>query len=65
MSDTKAAFAERTKRSLKDFLNRYMEHYGYKYIHKVLQFFTTLNSGRNRIWNRYRKEFRLYVDSFQ
>ena len=47
MSDTKAAFAERTKRSLKDFLNRYIEDYGYKYIHKVLQFFTTLNSRRN------------------
>ena len=32
-SDTKAAFAERTIRSLKNFLFLYMEGYGYKYIH--------------------------------
>ena len=35
MSKTKAAFAERTIRSLKYFLYRYMEDYGYKYIHKL------------------------------
>ena len=30
MSETKLAFAERTKRSLKNILYRYMEDYGYK-----------------------------------
>ena len=34
MSETKAAFAERTIRSLKKILYRYMEDYGYKYIYK-------------------------------
>ena len=47
MSETKAAFAERTIRSLKNILYRYMEDYGYKYIHKLPQFNTTLNSRRN------------------
>ena len=47
MSETKAAFAERTTRSLKKILYRYMEDYGYKYIHKLPQFFATLNSRRN------------------
>ena len=47
MSETKAAFAERTKRSLKNILNRYMGDNGYKYIHKLTQFVTTLNSLRN------------------
>ena len=47
MSETKAAFAERTIRSLKNFLYRYMEDFGYKYIHKLLQFITSLNSRRN------------------
>ena len=47
MSETKAAFAERTIRSLKNILYRYMEDYRYKYIHKLLQFTTTLNSKRN------------------
>ena len=47
MSETKAAFAERTIRSLKNILYRYMEDYGYKYIHKLPQFITTLNSRRN------------------
>ena len=42
MSETKAAFAERTIRSLKNILYRYMEDYGYKYIHKLPQFITTL-----------------------
>ena len=47
MSETKAAFAERTIRSLKNILHRYMEDYGYMYIHKLPQFITTLNSRRN------------------
>ena len=47
MSETKAAFAERTTRSLKNLLYRYMEDFGYKYIHKLPQFITTLNSRRN------------------
>ena len=47
MSETKAAFAERTIRSLKKILYRYMEDYRYKYTHKLLQFITTLNSRRN------------------
>ena len=47
LSETKAAFAERTIRSLKNILRRYMEDYGYKYIHNLPQFITTLNSRRN------------------
>ena len=47
MSETKAAIAERTIRSRKIKLYRYMEDKRYKYIHKVTQFVTTLNSGRN------------------
>ena len=47
MSETKAAFAERIIRSLKNILYRYMEDNGYKYIHKLTQFVTTLNSRRN------------------
>ena len=47
MSETKAAFAERTIRSLKNILYRYMEDFGYKYIHKLPQFITSLNSRRN------------------
>ena len=35
MSETKAAFAERTERSLKKILYRYMEGKRYKYIHKL------------------------------
>ena len=46
MSETKAAFAERTIRSLKNVLYRYMEAYVYKYIHKLPQFNTTLNSRK-------------------
>ena len=41
MSETKAAFAERTIRSLKKILYRYMEDFGYKYIHKLPQFIAT------------------------
>ena len=47
MSDTKAAFAERTIRSLKNILYRYMEDFGYRYVHKLPQFIATLNSRRN------------------
>ena len=47
MSETKPAFAERTIRSLKSILYRYMEDNGYKYIHKLTQFVTTPNSRRN------------------
>ena len=47
MSETKAAFAEPTIRSLKNILNRYMEDKGYKYLHKLNQFVTTLKSRRN------------------
>ena len=43
MSETKAAFAERTIRSLKNILYRYMEGSGYKYIHKA----RGLNCNRN------------------
>ena len=47
MTETKAAFAERSIRSLKKIFYRYMEDNGYKYIHKLSQFFTTLISRRN------------------
>ena len=46
-SETRAAFDERTIRSLKNVLYRYMEDNGYKYIHKLTQFVTTLISRRN------------------
>ena len=47
MSETKAGFVERTIRSLKNILYRYMEDNRYKCIHKLTQFDTTLNSRRN------------------
>ena len=47
MSETKEAFAVRTIRSLKNILHRYMEDFGYKFIHKLPQFITILNSRRN------------------
>ena len=47
MSETKAAVAERTIRSFKNIVYRYMEDFGYKYIHKLPQFITNLNSRRN------------------
>ena len=47
MNETKAAIAERTIRSLKNTLYRYMENNGYKYIHKLTQLVTTINSRRN------------------
>ena len=46
MSETKAAFAGSTIRFLKKIFYRYMEDNGYKYIHKLTQFVTTLNSRR-------------------
>ena len=47
MSETKAAFAELTIRPLKILLYRFMEDFGYKYIHNLFQFVTTLNSIKN------------------
>ena len=46
-SETKGSFVERTIRSLKNISYRYMEDFGYKYIHKLPQFITTSNSRRN------------------
>ena len=46
MSETKAAFAERKLRSLKNNLYSYMEDYGYKCLHKLPQLITTLNSRK-------------------
>ena len=46
MSQTKAAFAERTKRSLKNLLYRYNEDYGYKYVHDLSQFVRILKSRK-------------------
>ena len=51
MSETNAAFAERTIRSLRNILYRYMDDYGYKYIHKLPQFIATMNSRNNRSIN--------------
>ena len=48
MSETKAAFAERTIRALKNILYCYMENYGYKYILNLPQFIATMNSRNNR-----------------
>ena len=47
MSETKAAFAERTIRSLENILYRYMNDYRYKYKHNLPEFIATLNSRRN------------------
>ena len=47
MRETKAAFAERTTRSLKNILYRYIEDNGDKCIDKLTHFVTTLNSRRN------------------
>ena len=47
MSKSKAAFAERTIRSLKNIFYRYMEDFVYKYVHKLPQIITALNSRRN------------------
>ena len=47
MTETRAAYAERTVRSLKNMLYLYMEDNGYKYIHKLTQFVTKLVCRRN------------------
>ena len=47
MSETKAAYAKRTIRSLKNLFYRCMEDNGDKYIHKLTQFVRTLKSRRN------------------
>ena len=47
MSETKAAFAERTIRSLKNIFYRYMEDYGYKFKHKLTQSITSINCRTN------------------
>ena len=47
MSEIKAASDERTIRSLKIILYRFMEVYGYKYIRKLPQLVTTLTSRRS------------------
>ena len=46
MSESKAAFVERTIRSMKIIFYSYMEDDGYKYIHNSTHFVTTLNSRR-------------------
>ena len=66
MSETKAAIAERTIRSLRNLLYRYMEDNGYKYIHKLTQVVTTLNSRRNcsiELIPKIVKKLRLFVHS--
>ena len=46
LSETEAAFAERTIRPLRNILYRYMEDNGNRYIHKLTQFVTILNSRK-------------------
>ena len=68
MSETKAAFAERTKRSLKTILYHYIENYGYKYFHKLSHFVTTVKSRKNcstDLCNKKCQEFRLSVHYVQ
>ena len=48
MNEAMTAFAEQTKRSLKNKLYHYLEEYGYQYIKKMFHFVTTLNSRKNR-----------------
>ena len=47
MSETKAAFAQSTIRSLNNIFYRYIEDFAYKFIHKLPQFINTKNSRRN------------------
>ena len=54
-SETKAAFADRWIRSLKNILEHLMEDYGYKYIQKLSPFVTTLNCGKNARLTWYQK----------
>ena len=68
VSDTKAAFAERRTRSLKNILYRYLEIFGYKYIHNLPQIITTLNSRKKMLGCFVTKkclEARLFVLSVQ
>ena len=46
MGETKASFGGRTIRSLKNKLYRYLEDYGFKYIHELTELFTTLISRK-------------------
>ena len=46
MSENKASFPERTIRSLKNILYRYMKDNGSMYTHKLTQFVITKNSGK-------------------
>ena len=52
MSETKAAFAEQLIQSLKNILYRYMEDFGYKYLHKLPQFITTYSRRNSSIGMR-------------
>ena len=67
MSETKSAFGERTIRSLKNILYRYMEDNRNNYIHKLTQFVTTNFSRKllNRLDTAECKEFRLFVQCVQ
>ena len=49
MSETKASFAERTIRSLKNIFTVTWKIFGFKYIHKLAQFITTLISRTNSL----------------
>ena len=67
-TETKAAFAERTIRSLKNIIYRYMEDNGYKYSHKLTQFVKTPNSRRKcsvDLISKECKEFQFFVHSVQ
>ena len=48
MRETKAAFAERTIRPLKNILYRYMEDYGHNYVLRLPHFIVKMNSRNNR-----------------
>ena len=50
MDVTRAAFAKRTIRSLKNFLFCYMEDYGYKYVHNLPHNIATMNLERIVPW---------------
>ena len=67
MSETMAAFAERTIRAPKKTLYRYMEQNGYKHIHKLNQFVTTKFSKKllDRLDTKECKKFRLFVLTVQ
>ena len=48
MSETKAAYAERAIRSLKNIIYRFIEENGYKYIHKLNNFVSTVKTRSNK-----------------